>query len=191
MSYNEELLKAIRETEIKHKTYTMECTKERLDTYTNISDERKNALKDLVSLYDVLNINKAPVELSEDENWYFYLWRQYCRCDAIIKGESKQKINATNPKESFIEELRKWHHKRTIDMFEQKCEDGYEHIKNENMVNKYLIITDNGFATYSKGIKEAKEEAARRIEEGLETAYIYEKKLIVGVTKPEIEFKEV
>jgi len=176
MSYNEELLKAIRETEIKHTTYTMECTKERLDTYTNISDERKNALKDLVSLYDVLNINKAPVELSEDEYWYFYLWRQYCSCDAIIKGESKQKIKATK---SLIEEL------------EKRYDSGYEHIKNENMVNKYLVITDNGFATYSKGIKEAKEEATRRIKEGLETAYIYEKKLIVGVTKPEIEFKEV
>jgi hypothetical protein len=144
-----------------------------------------------VSLYDVLNINKAPVELSEDENWYFYLWRQYCRCEAIIKGDGKQKINATNHKESFIEELRKWHNKRTIDVFEQKCKDEGKHIKNENIVNKYLVITNNGFATYSKDIKEAKEEATRRIEEGLETAYIYEKKLVVGVTKPEIEFKEV
>jgi len=63
--------------------------------------------------------------------------------------------------------------------------------KKEQVMDKYLMITNDGLAKYCKDMAEAKKEATGIIEAGCEEVYIYEKKIAAGVIKPKVEFKEV
>ena len=58
-------------------------------------------------------------------------------------------------------------------------------------MSKYIVLVDAVYARYADNIDEAKKYAQEAIEDGCEEASIYEKKVIAGIVKPKVEFKEV
>ena len=63
--------------------------------------------------------------------------------------------------------------------------------KKEEVMDKYMIIIDNGLPIGFNNIVEAKCKCEKAIEAGCNKATIYEKKFVASVVKPKVEFKEV
>jgi hypothetical protein len=70
----------------------------------------------------------------------------------------------------------------------------YKEMKNkeeEQIMNKYIITTEDGNAIFASTMDKAKELASLAAISENREAYIYELKLTAGIVKPKVEFKEV
>ena len=63
--------------------------------------------------------------------------------------------------------------------------------KKEEVMNKYLLFTEEGLARYCESLEETKSEATKAIESGCKEVFVYEKKFVASVVKPKVEFKEI
>lgn len=63
--------------------------------------------------------------------------------------------------------------------------------KKEEVMNKFLVMTESGNAKYAKDIIEAKEQATEAILAGYDKVFVYELKMTAEIEKPKVEFKEV
>ena len=68
---------------------------------------------------------------------------------------------------------------------------GYINTSKKEVMNKFLVITENGNAKYAKDMIEAKEQATEAILAGYDKVSVYELKMTAEIEKPKVEFKEV